>query len=130
MTRYPTRDEAIAREIIEPIEAGEATADEFDIDAIADQVLGSYDDGYACQVEHDEFWKIVEQHPARRLRWEFHHGDHDFLIAETLNDGEWVEHDVESIPANEDHEPYQEAEQRLLGRLGEAWEGLTITTND
>lgn len=59
MTRYITRDEAIAREIIEPIEAGEATAAEFDIDAIADQVLGSYDDGYACQVEHDEFWKIV-----------------------------------------------------------------------
>ena len=59
MTRYTTRDEAIAREIIEPIEAGNATAAEFDIDAIADQVLGSHEDGYACQVEHDEFWQIV-----------------------------------------------------------------------
>lgn len=59
MTRYTTRDEAIAREIIEPIEAGQATAAEFDIDAIADQVLGSYEDGYAAQVEHDEFWQIV-----------------------------------------------------------------------
>ena len=59
MTRYTTRDEAIAREIIEPIEAGQATADEFDIDAIADQVLGSHENGHACQVEHDEFWQIV-----------------------------------------------------------------------
>lgn len=60
MTRYTTRTEAIAREIIEPIEAGgNATAAEYDIDAIADQVLGSYEDGYAAQVEHDEFWQIV-----------------------------------------------------------------------
>ena len=59
MTRYTSRDEAITREIIEPIEAGQATADEFDIDAIADQALGSHEDGYACQVEHDEFWQIV-----------------------------------------------------------------------
>lgn len=129
MTRYTARDEAIAREIIEPIEAGDAQAAEFDITAIADQVLGGYEDGYACQVAHDEFWQIVEQHPARRLRWEFGHGDHDLLVAETLDDGEWVEVDVESIPANEDHQPYSEAEQRLLSRLGEAWEGLTITTN-
>ena len=66
MTRYTTHTEAIQREIIEPIEAsGVATAAEFDIDAIADQVLGSYEDGYACQVEHDDFWQIVEQHQAR-----------------------------------------------------------------
>ena len=62
MTRYTTRDEAIAREIIEPIEAGQATAAEFDIDAIADQVLGSHENGYACQVGHDEFWQIVADH--------------------------------------------------------------------
>ena len=66
MTRYTTHTEAIQREIIEPIEAGNATAAEFDIDAIADQVLGSHEDGYACQVEHDEFWQIVEQHLVRR----------------------------------------------------------------
>ena len=59
MTRYTRRDDAITREIIEPIEAGQATADEFDIDAIADQVLGSHEDGYACQVDSDEFWQIV-----------------------------------------------------------------------
>lgn len=62
MTRYTTRDEAIAREIIEPIEAGQATAAEFDIDAIADQVLGSHENGYACQVGHAEFWQIVADH--------------------------------------------------------------------
>lgn len=35
---YTTRDEAITREIIEAIEAGEAHRDEYDIDAIADAI--------------------------------------------------------------------------------------------
>ena len=56
---YTTRTEAIGREIIEPIEAGAATAEEFDIDAIADHVLDDYEGGFACRVEHDEFWRIV-----------------------------------------------------------------------
>lgn len=63
MTRYTTRDEAIGREIVEPIEAsGEARADEYDIEAIADSVLGDHEQGYACQVDEDEFWSLVKQH--------------------------------------------------------------------
>jgi hypothetical protein len=62
ITRYVTRQDAIYREIIEPIENGEARADEFDIDAIADEVLGGYDEGFACVVDHDEFWAAVERH--------------------------------------------------------------------
>lgn len=64
MTRkYSTRDEAIFREIIEPIEHGdvEDARAEFDIDAIAEKVLGDYDEGYAFKVTDDEFWKIVEE---------------------------------------------------------------------
>ena len=57
---YTTRDEAIEREIIDPIEAsGIASRDEYDIDAIAAEVLGDYDAGFASQVDADEFWDIV-----------------------------------------------------------------------
>lgn len=62
MTRYSTRTEAIQREIIEPIEAGDASRDEYDIDGIADAILGSYEDGYEIHVDSDEFWSVVEQH--------------------------------------------------------------------
>lgn len=58
---YTTRDEAIYREIVEPIEAGEANRDEYDIDAIADRVLGDYEEGFALKVDTDEFWEIVAE---------------------------------------------------------------------
>ena len=58
---YSTRDEAIYREIIEAIEAGDATREEYNIDAIADAVLGDYEDGFACKVTPEEFWEIVEE---------------------------------------------------------------------
>lgn len=56
---YTTRDEAIEREIIEVIEAGDANANEYNIDAIADAVIGDYEDGYALRVDENEFWGIV-----------------------------------------------------------------------
>lgn len=62
MATYSTRTEAIQHEIIDVIEAGDATAAEFDIEAIADQVLADYDDGYAVKVDSDEFWQIVADH--------------------------------------------------------------------
>lgn len=58
---YTTRDEAIYREIVEPIEAGAANRDEYDIDAIADRVLGDYEEGFALKVDTDEFWEIVAE---------------------------------------------------------------------
>jgi len=54
-TRYTDRTEAIEREIIVPIEAG-------DVDAIADEVLGDYEQGYACMVDPERFWEIVAAH--------------------------------------------------------------------
>lgn len=62
---YTTRTEAITREIIEAIEATGVVEDAhagYDIDAIADEVLGDYEDGYAPTVTHDEFWDAVAKH--------------------------------------------------------------------
>lgn len=60
MTRtYTTRNEAIETEIITPL-AGHET--DYDIDAIADEVLGDYENGYTVQVTEDAFWEIVAKH--------------------------------------------------------------------
>ncbi|HDM2782266.1 hypothetical protein QP916_03690 [Corynebacterium accolens] len=62
MTTYTTRNEAIDREIIQPL--GEY-ADQFDIDAIADQVLVSVGEGidYKFTTNDDvDFWDVVAQH--------------------------------------------------------------------
>lgn len=69
MNVYTTRTEAIQAEIIDPIEAsGVASAAEFDIEMIADLVL-EYDsingrEGFIVkrEIDHDEFWQIVERH--------------------------------------------------------------------
>ena len=37
------------------------TRDEYDIDAIADRVLGDYEEGFALKVDTDEFWEIVAE---------------------------------------------------------------------
>ena len=42
---YTTREEAIEREIISAIEAGGAVSEDYDIDAIADAVIGDFEDG-------------------------------------------------------------------------------------
>lgn len=62
MTTYTTRNEAIDREIIQPL--GEY-AGQFDIDAIADQVLVSVGEGidYRFTTNGDvDFWDVVAQH--------------------------------------------------------------------
>lgn len=66
MTSYTTRDEAIQREIVAAIEANGtdvAVADEFDVDAIADEVLDTDGQGrWYVAVDDDEFWRAVERH--------------------------------------------------------------------
>lgn len=62
MTTYTTYDEAIQREIIEPL--GEY-ASEFDIDAIAEEVLTTTGEGIDYRFiprEDVDFWEIVEKH--------------------------------------------------------------------
>lgn len=56
---YTTREEAIDSEIIEVIEAGDATSEDYDLDAIADAVIGDYEDGYVLKVDEATFWDIV-----------------------------------------------------------------------
>lgn len=64
MTRYESLDEAVLRQIIEPIEVGEVpdARAAYDVDAIAAEVLGGYEQGYAPRVSPEEFWRIVERH--------------------------------------------------------------------
>lgn len=67
-TAYTTRDEAIEREIIDPIEASGVIEDacaEYDIGDIADKALGDYREGYACQVSDEDFWEIVAAHETK-----------------------------------------------------------------
>lgn len=62
MITYTTRNEAVQREVIEPL--GEF-ADEYDIDAIADEVLTTTGEGvdYRYVINDDaDFWGIVEKH--------------------------------------------------------------------
>ncbi|MGC3907790.1 hypothetical protein ACPV6D_05365 [Corynebacterium propinquum] len=62
MTTYTTHDEAVQREIIEPL--GEF-ADEYDIDAIADEVIVEVGEGVDYGFTIDEgadFWAIVEKY--------------------------------------------------------------------
>lgn len=80
MKLYTTRNDAIAREIVSPIEDGgeiENAYDQFDIDAIADEVL-EYVDGYDSEqnayflnrqgfrlredIEADDFWDSAMRH--------------------------------------------------------------------
>jgi len=65
-TTYTTRDEAIQREIVAPIEAAGpdvASVDEFDIEAIAAEVLGTDENGhYHVVIDPGEFWRVVERH--------------------------------------------------------------------
>lgn len=67
MTAYSTRNEAIEREIVTAIEAGDATRNEFDIDAIADEVIEQVitETGqvtYQVTADTDDFWVAVERH--------------------------------------------------------------------
>ena len=63
---YTTRNEAIQREIVEPLGK---YAPYFDIEKIADEVLwwgmvpepNACRTGYVCAVEPDDFWLIVQK---------------------------------------------------------------------
>jgi len=70
--RYDTRDEAIEREIVEPIEASGIVEDaraECDVEAIAREVLdaapgpGGY--YWTNAADHDTFWQSVARHEQK-----------------------------------------------------------------
>ena len=57
---YTTKQDAINYEIIPAIEAGEAKASEYDIEAIADEVITEENGTYT--VDADIFWDAVARH--------------------------------------------------------------------
>ena len=61
---YLFQKEAITREVVQPIEAGDVTDayEAYGVDAIADRVVGDYEDGFSCTVDESEFWAIIEAH--------------------------------------------------------------------
>lgn len=65
---YETRSDCVDNEIIEPIEAtGVASAEEYDVDAIADLLVHTvYTEGnvplWYVSAEEDEFWGVVSEH--------------------------------------------------------------------
>lgn len=61
-THYTDLYDLIEREIVQPIEAGDASADEYDVDAIADAIVSRDDDGYFLDVDERTFWEAVEEH--------------------------------------------------------------------
>jgi hypothetical protein len=59
---YSNRTDAIQRQIIDAILAGDVTdIAEYDVDTIADRVLGDYTTGYALRVGTEAFWAIVAE---------------------------------------------------------------------
>lgn len=56
---YTNKDQAIENEIINAIEAGEASRDEYDIDAIAEAVIDSDEDNNYFVRDDVDFWSIV-----------------------------------------------------------------------
>nr|UVX93499.1 MAG: hypothetical protein [Bacteriophage sp.] len=56
---YTAKDQAIENEIINAIEAGEASRDEYDIDAIAEAVIDSDEDNNYFVRDDVDFWSIV-----------------------------------------------------------------------
>ena len=57
--RYATRADAIRHEVVEPLQENAA---EYDLKAIADEVLGGPEEGYACKVGPEEFLEVADRH--------------------------------------------------------------------
>lgn len=135
---HRSRSDAIYWEIVEPIEAAGrdvAGAERFDIDAIADEVLGIDEHGhYYARVDADEFWRVVERHaypegvfravllesePAIRVE---HGGDDEDLAA--LPDGRVLPALISHRDTGEQFEPevYAEALAEAGWQLLSDWE--------
>lgn len=59
---YTTRRQAVELEIVQAIQASGEVVDAYeayDVEAIADVVLGDFSQGYAVQVDVEVFWDVV-----------------------------------------------------------------------
>lgn len=133
--RYSCRYEAIQREIVEPIK-DKITPDaraEFDINAIADEVLGGRNQGYTVQVDYGRFWEIVAAHRivngGHRIIWDdpTEDGKHTARLMQWNDDEEdYIEIDSTTIKLTEADAPYNRAVARLASRNGLDRDDVTI----
>ena len=126
MTTYSFRDHAIQFEIIDAIEAGDINdaRAEFDIDAIADEIIGDHN-GFACTVDEERFWEIVADHHVsdgdHRIIWDESDDDGNQtarLMQWSENENGFIEIDSETIVSSEEVEPYDAAKTTLEARHG------------
>lgn len=61
-TTYSTYSEAVERVVEASLVGCDGYPDDYDIDAIAAEVLGDYSQGYAQIVDEDGFWAAVARH--------------------------------------------------------------------
>lgn len=124
---YTDRYKAIEHEIVEPIKVGSIpnALDEFDIDAIADEVLGDHEQGYECMVDDDRFWEIVASHHIAdddpKIFWDEPDNDGNQtarLLQWSDDEGGFIEIDSETIVSSEEESPYAAAVAALEARNG------------
>lgn len=124
---YFNRATAIQFEVVEPIKDRifPASSAEFDFDAIADEVIGGSEDGYARMVGGERFWEIVASHhiggKRPKIFWdELFDGEEEVarLMQWSDDEGVFIEIDSEAIEPSEEPEPYDAAEKRLADRNG------------
>lgn len=95
-TTYSTRDEAVQREIVEPILAGDVDSiEEYDVEAIAAAVLGDHSQGFACLVTPEKFWQVVEDNIARTAGASYDPSSDAWRVEIRL--GAWDDYVVETV---------------------------------
>ena len=63
---FDSREEAVQHLIAALNAEGQAGADKYDVEAIADAVLADADNGYKQLVDEDEFWEIADANSLKR----------------------------------------------------------------
>jgi hypothetical protein len=55
------REEAIQNEILDALKEEGKNADDYDIGAIADEIIDEYEDDYGVNVDGEGFWRVVAE---------------------------------------------------------------------
>lgn len=120
--RYPIRDCQADRRL------GAGIPTEFDIDAIADEVIGKSEGGYVRIVGVDRFWEIVASHhigsKGPKIFWdldELFDGEEEevaYLMQWSDDMGSFIEIDAEYIELSKELDPYAAAEKGWSTGMG------------
>ena len=135
---YPNRATAIHFAIVKPIKdwiIPASVVTEFDIDAIADEVIGKSEDGYARTVSVERFWESVAKHHIgskkpkifRDKLFEFDGKKEVACLMQWSDDmSSFIEIDFEGIEPGEEPDPYYAAVKRLVDRNGLELDDVTL----